>query len=138
MINKDENIISNPIYLFQSKEYKKGKHNNNSYRYLVLDIIKKYLDENKNKTYQDLQDKFNFLHPTKVILDLKDYNQWLSNGNENNTKRYFDEPIIYNKETYYILTQWGHDKIHDRLGSFINFARNQLNYNISKIKKQEI
>jgi len=126
--------ITEPVYMFQSKEYKKGQRNNISFRYLVLDVIKKYLDENREYNYRELQDKFNSLHSSKVILDERDYIQWLNAGNENDTKRYFDEPVIYNNEKYYILTQWSHDKIHDRLGVFVDFVRNELGYDIHEIK----
>ena len=120
-------------YRFDGKTYRYGVHDEHAFKFIILDVVNKYLNEHPNMSYTDIKRKFNHLHSSQLIRNENSYNKWLADGNNNTTKRYFDEPISYNHDKYYVLNQFGHDKNYDRLGTFIQFANNKLSYNIEKI-----
>ena len=102
---------------------------------LAKEIIEKYLSENTNKTYEDLQKIFNRKEFSyKVILNEKDY----LNGKKN-SKRFFPA-IQYGKDNLYITNQWGYWNIEP----FIEMAQKEFGYkieianNITNTKKNQI
>jgi len=139
-----------PKYLFNGKIYQKNKKSGDSLGNLLFDIFKLYLDENPYKSYIDLQSIFNPLHKTfssqnskkKVVFNDYDFEKWFSNETTNDSKkesRYFGygaygNPIKYNNESIYFTTQWGNaDGEYGNINTFIDFAKNELGYNIEII-----
>lgn len=103
-----------------NKKINLGKRN------LAEEVIKKYLLDNLNKTYQELKEIFHFSASNKhaVIYNQEDYNLWLSRQ-KSKISRYFD-PIIYGKEKIYICNQWSIASIQPLLA----LAQNTFHYNI--------
>jgi len=128
---------------FENKIYESNKRNN-SLRRLAFDIFKKYIKENPNISYKDLQEVFNKLHMTfagenskkKVVFNENDFKKWwnlYSNNDNHKETRYFkDEPVEINGEKYYFTTQWGDEN----LKNIINFAKEQ-GYDIEIIENDK-
>jgi len=141
---KLDNVIS---YRFNGKEYKRNNKSGASLQNLLFDIFKKYLEDNPNKSYHELQMIFNPLHTNfssegsakKVIFNEDDFDDWFSNKAIDDTKkkiRYFGygkygSPVEYNGEKLFFTTQWG--DTNGNITNFIAFAKNELGYDIENI-----
>lgn len=61
-------------YEFNGKEYKFRGKNSTGYSWLIYDVFKYYLNENKHETYQSLKRIFNPIHCNlDVVLNEDDY-----------------------------------------------------------------
>lgn len=104
---------------------------------LVLEVIKKYVQDNKEVTYQELKEIF----PDKlqgsigVIKSEDDLFVWEKNKKESNKreKRFFiDEPInLVDNNKIYVCTEWGSGR-KENINSFIKYIRDNLNYEITE------
>lgn len=138
-------------YKFNNKIYKYKGGQKDSYGYLIYDIFKYYLEQNSNKTYEELQAIFNPLHKEfsgknsnkKVVFDKKDFLNWFNSPNNNDGdkhKRYFGygkyaPPTNYNGIELYFTTQWGNKNgDYGNINTFIDFTINELNYSIEIIE----
>ncbi len=98
-------------------------------RNLAEEIIKKYLLDNLNKTYNELKSTFNFQASNRhtIFYNQKDFDNW-KNRQTNKTERYF-KPINYNNEKIHICNQWSVDSIKPLL----DLAKNEFKYDIEII-----
>ncbi len=119
---------------FNNKIYTYGGRNGHALKNIVYDIIEKYLSENRDVTYNDLKSKFNHLHGSKVVLNAEDYAQWLSDGYENKTQRYFSETVANDNDTFYILNQWEFNNLDSSGVQFIEYAKKNLSYHIEVLR----
>ena len=127
-------------YSFDGKIYKKNNKSGLGLGRLLFDIFKKYLIENPNKSYLEIQAIFNPLHDRfsnetnnqKVVLDEDDYNLWYMGKTKDSKRdrRYF-EPIVYNGYNIYFTTQWG--DTNGNITDFIAFAKDKLGYDIVEL-----
>jgi len=82
---------------------------------VALEIIKQFIEKNKNKSYEDLQEIFaksNF-SSSKIIIDESEKNLFISKKGEKEFKRrYFtskNEIVYIQNKTCYITSEWGVD-----------------------------
>lgn len=111
---------------------------------LVLEVVKKYVNDNPTKTYEELKLIFNdkIQGSIGVIKNTSDYEQWTM---RNNTKRFFiNEPISLNDgNTIYVCTEWGSsyknnsgDLIEGNFEKFVELSI-ELGFTIEEIKRDE-
>lgn len=116
------------IIEFINKKYsKKARKNTYPLRELCFDIFVYFLNQNLNKSYNEIQNIFNPLHCTsnQVVMDENDWNTLT----DNQKQRYY-KPINYSDLKLYFTTQWGnngiqHGKDCDNINHVIEFAKNQ-------------
>ncbi len=135
-IDKVRNGQMSRQFMFNGKRYRYRGHNGTGYKHLLFDIFKKYLSDNPNLSYSDLQSLFNRLHPNKpVVLNDIDYAEWYDQAVNDNGRdgRYFD-PIEYNGQNLYFTTQWGEAGEDGTVGRFVRYAIDNLGYDIEIIE----
>ena len=136
-LNGDEDVDSNAIssitsaikdyskYTFEGNEYGKGR--------LVLAVVKKYVSEHPNISYNELANIFKpELRKTKngrgvIALQNKVSDKDKGIG-ANSHKRYFvnDEIMLKDGSIVLVTTEWGSGNI----DPFLDYARNELKYKI--------
>ncbi|MGP2657444.1 McrB family protein [Malaciobacter sp. WC5094] len=111
----------------ESKELSKNR--------LVLEVVCKYVNEHQNISYEELKKVFpdNFGKSNLGIIKNEDeIRKWEEDGRvEKREKRFFsnhDEVIYFNNKKLYVSSQWGGE----RFDRFLNYAKNELGYNIEK------
>jgi len=133
----DEDVDSNAIssitsaikdyskYIFEGNEYGKGR--------LVLAVVKKYVSEHPNISYNELANIFKpELRKTKNgrgVIALQDKISDKDKGiGANSHKRYFvnDEIMLKDGSIVLVTTEWGSGNI----DPFLDYARNVLKYKI--------
>jgi 5-methylcytosine-specific restriction protein B len=111
----------------ESKELSKNR--------LVLEVVRKYIDEHPNISYKDLKTIF----PDSlakgnlgIIKNEDEIIEWENDGRtEKREKRFFsnnDEIIYFDNKKLYVSNQWGGE----RFDRFLNYVQNKLGYNIEK------
>lgn len=121
---------------FNRKEYVSNGRNGTGLKFLVLDVVKKFIDDNGSLSLIDVQDKFSRFDngSKKCIFIQTEFEAWEQN-NDNSTPRYFD-PFNFGIEKIHVLNQWGYSGENENLGGFINFARDELGYEIEVIEDE--
>jgi len=121
---------------FNRKDYVSNGRNGTGLKFLVLDVVKKFIDDNGSLSLIDVQDKFSRFDngSKKCIFNQTEFEAWKQN-NDNSTPRYFD-PFNFGIEKIHVLNQWGYSGENENLGGFINFARDELGYEIEVIEDE--
>ncbi len=57
------------MFKWNEKNYISGGRDRNAYKYLPYDIIKDYLENNKNASINEIKEQFNTRFPTPTIRD---------------------------------------------------------------------
>ncbi len=107
---------------------------------LVLEIVKKYIEDNKNITYAELKVKF----PDKlqgsigVIKSEEDLIEWEKDKKKTNKKEkrfHSYEPILLNNGLkIFVCSEWGIGNINN----FIEYVKNILNYEIETNIEEDV
>lgn len=116
-----QNARDNTKYLFNGMKLGKGR--------LVLEIVREYLTQNPQSTYDYLHNKFpaNFQGSTGVINTLEFIKDKYKNSSKN--RHFMDKNDVftsYDNIKFVVCTEWKIDNIHN----IIDFARNE-NYIIA-------
>lgn len=121
---------------FNGKEYVENGRNGTALKYILLDVVKKFVEDNKSVSLKEVQEKFSPFDngKRKCIFNEKEFEAW-KQDNDNSTPRYFD-PFDFGNEKIYALNQWGYSSGEGNLGKFIAFARNELGYEIIEVLSQ--
>ena len=128
-------------YSFNGREYRRHGHNNNGLGQLIFEIFKYYLEQNPNKSYQELKDIFNPLHNwgNKVVFNQENYRDWREKNLSRRAEQRYFNPIRYNDMDIYFTTQWGDNGgERNNITRFLTFAINDLKYNIETLNTNEI
>ncbi len=111
----------------ESKELSKNR--------LVLEVVRKYVNEHPNISYDNLKSIFpdNFAKGNLGIIKNEDeIIEWENDGRtETRERRFFsnsDEIIYLDNKKLYVSTQWGGE----RFDRFLKYAQNELGYKIEK------
>lgn len=111
----------------ESKELSKNR--------LVLEVVCKYVNEHQNISYEELKKVFpdNFGKSNLGIIKNEDeIIEWEKDGRtETRERRFFsdiNEITSFNNQKLYVSSQWGGE----RFDRFLNYAKNELGYNIEK------
>ena len=111
---------------------------------IVLEIIKKYVQNHKNITYEGLKQIFpdNLQGSIGVLKNEQDIIQWENDGRmEKRDKRFFSELkdlIILKNDKVYVCNQWGDSKNNPNFQPFIKYAREKLNFNIQITNEEKL
>lgn len=103
----------------------------------VLAVVKKYIKEHPDTTYEELKQIFpdNLQGSIGVIKNEADYIEF-SQRTETGEKRFFiDEPILLKNDKVYVCTQWGGDLKSGKKGnkdSFFRYVEEKLKYRITE------
>ena len=100
-------------------------------RAIAKEIIEKYLAENTNKIYKELQTTFNqkkFGYGENIVLNEEDYLSWKKGKTDSNDR--FFPPISFGNDKLYINNQWGIWNINP----FIEMAKKEFKYDIEIIE----
>lgn len=129
--NTDEDVRQNMIKFndsIRSRDHTKYNFNNNRYvkRRLVLAVVKQYVDDHPNTTFDELLEKFpkklqGSLGVFKEISQIQDDTRYFCKDNE---------IITLNDNTRIaVCNQWGKPII-----GFINHVKKELNYTITEVE----
>lgn len=118
------------MIIFNGKRYKQNGKNGTALKYVLLDVVKKFIDDHKSLPWKEVQKKFSSFDSgsKKCIFNQEEFEEWEKN-NDNSTPRYFD-PFDFGNEKIYALNQWGYSSGEGNLSRFLDFARNELGYEI--------
>lgn len=118
------------VFKWNEKNYISGGRDRNAYKYLPYDIIKDYLENNKNASINEIKEQFNSRFPTPTIRDENEYNKYVGIPSIKSRKdRVFEEAIEYNGKKLFITNQWSSDSSNNSIPKFIEIA-NKLGYQI--------
>jgi 5-methylcytosine-specific restriction endonuclease McrBC GTP-binding regulatory subunit McrB len=124
------------MFKFNGKEYRQNGRNGTALKYILLDVVKKFVKDNESLSWKEVQEKFSPFDSgrKKCIFNEKEFEAW-EQDNDNSTSRYFD-PFDFDNEKIYALNQWGYSAGEGNLSRFIDFARNDLGYEIVDVSSQ--
>jgi 5-methylcytosine-specific restriction protein B len=114
---------------------------------LVLEVVKKYINENSLLTYMDFKNIFKdeLQGPIGVIKNEEEWNKWALNRKKGDKEvRFFskeNEIINHDEENIYVCSEWGNDTESGIIGNFpkfLKFAENELQYTIVSSNTSEI
>ncbi len=115
----DSKAVSSARKMLTGKDYSKYEFDGKTYnkRNLVLAVIKKYINDNKPNTLDDLKSAF----PEKIIRGVSE---------APGSFRHYDESVkTLDGSEAWVLNQWGLDNIID----FISFVTTTHGYVITKV-----
>lgn len=108
---------------------------------VALEIIKQFINNNKNETIEFFRKKLNGrkFSSSLIIIDEYEKNEFILNKGEQEFRtRYFwreNEICFISQKPFYVTSEWGSDTEGQGryFDAFLDFARNELNYDIKEI-----
>ena len=117
-------------YLLDGHEYK-------AINRTVLAVVKKYITENPEITYQELKKVFpdNLQGSTGVIKNKIDYEEFLARTSTGDRRFFKDNILKIKDDDIYVCTEWGDDGRSGKgnIRPFISYTNKRLNYGVKII-----
>jgi 5-methylcytosine-specific restriction protein B len=103
----------------------------------VLAVVKKYINEHKQVTYQELKEIFpdSLQGSIGVLKNQSDYDNYINSTTTGQRRFFLDEIIEIFNDKIYICTEWGGDLKNGKEGNknkFFDYVVNNLKYNLSE------